>query len=348
MALMLDQIDDFVAITIDNFKRGKFVDIFQTYQEYISAKVMQKKVPEQGGPQITWPLKKSSTGNARLSGLYDVDQTNVTDVMIQASVPWRFMTTSWAYDLREEVFQSDHETIVNILVAREMDAKFDLVELHEELLWTETSSASDNRPWTLPFWMQADSGTTATDGDFTGGNPTGYSGGAAGVDSTVYPKWKNFAFNYVTVSTNDFVKKFKKALVYTKFKAPVPHPQLGYGATDRVAYTTYPVVAECERLAETRNDNLGSDLAKYMNQVTIGGVPLETVMYLTANETDDPVYGVDWGTLRPVFRKGWNMKRSGPREAPHQHNVRKVHYDTSMNYMCYDRRKLFRAKRVAA
>lgn len=348
MALMLEQIDDFVANTISNFKRGRFTDIYQRYQNYVSSRIMKDKVvTEQGGANITFNLKKSATGNARTAGLYDVNRTNVTDVMIQGTIPWKFLTTSWAYDIYEDIFQTDRETIVRQLMVREMDAKFDMVELNETLMWNAPSGSSDTRPWSLPFWMQADSSSSASEGDFTGGNPTGFSAGAAGVDSDTYPNWKNYAFNYVSTSTDDLIRKIKRALVYTNFQAPVPHPTIGFGEASTEIYTTYRVIAECEALAETRNDRLGSDLARFIGQTTIGGVPMRTVMYLEANDSADPLYGVDWSAIRPFIRKGCNMRKQGPYRAPNQRNVREVHYDTAMNYACYDRRKLWRAKRVS-
>lgn len=348
MALLLDQIDDFVINTIPNFKRGKFTDIYQQYQDYVSAKLMKDKiVQERGSYQIAFNLKKSTTGNARVSGLYDVNQTNVTDVMIQGTIPWRFLTSSWAYDIFEDMFQSDRETIVRELMVREMDAKYDMVELNESLLWNAPTGPTDKRPWSLPFWMQADSSSSATEGDFTGGNPSGFTDGAAGVDTATYPGWKNYAFNYQQVTANDLVRKIKRALVFTRFRPPVPHPTLGYGESMREIYTTYRVIEPLERLAETRNDNLGADVARYMNQVVVGGVPIKMVFYLEANDTADPLYGVDWEVMRPYIRKGCNMRRQGPFRSPNQRNVREVHYDTAMNYACFDRRRLWRAKKVA-
>ena len=346
MALMLDEIDDFVINTISNFKRGKFVDIYQPYQEYLSAKFFKKGVDEQGGESVKFNLKKSATGNARVSGLYDVNQTNVSDTMVQASVPWRFTTGNWGYDILEDMFQTDRETIVKQLVVREMDCKFDMVELNETLLWNPPAGPEDKKPWSLPFWVQPDPTSGISEGGFVGGNPTNFPAGAAGVDSDTYPRWRNWAFNYSQVTPGDLIRKIKKAIVYTRFMPPVPHPQLAFGDASREIYTTYSVVEPLERLAESRNDNLGSDVARYMNQVTIGGVPVRMAFYVDANDPDGTMYGIDWGTFRPAFRKNVNMRRQGPFRAPNQRNVREVHYDTAMNYVCYDRRRMWRATKV--
>jgi hypothetical protein len=188
--------------------------------------------------------------------------------------------------------------------------------------------------------MQKDASTTP-EGGFNGGNPTGFSSGAAGVSSTTYPRWRNWTFGYSQVTTDDLVRKVKKALAFTHFQAPVPHPELGFGKSDYTIYTTYRVQEPLERLAESRNDNLGKDVARYMNSVTIGGVPVKWVPYLEANDTSDPLYGVNWKVFRPFVKKGANMRRNPPKPAARQHTVREVHIDNWMNYICYNRRMLF-------
>ncbi len=193
----------------------------------------------------------------------------------------------------------------------------------------------------LPFWLVKDTNTAANDGTLNGRNPTGtgYStSGAGGLSSTTYARWRNWAFRYAGSTTDDLVRKIKRALVFTKFVPPVPYAELSYGEMQREIWTTYRVMEPLERLAETRNDNLGSDVARYMNEVTVGRVPIKLSHYLESNDTNDPLYGVNWKTFRPFIKSGANMRRTGPVQSPTQHDVKTIHYDTWMNYCCYDRR----------
>jgi hypothetical protein len=135
--------------------------------------------------------------------------------------------------------------------------------------------------------------------------------------------------------------KLKRALRYTNFVPPDPHPQLGFGQADRTIYTTYAVVEPLERLAESRNDNLGADVARYLNRVTVGSVPFRDVPYLTENDSTNPLYGINWKTFRPFVKKGCDRRRTGPVPAPKQHTVRNVFIDTWMGYMCIDLRPNF-------
>ena len=191
----------------------------------------------------------------------------------------------------------------------------------------------------IPFWLQKDTNTAANDGTLNGRDPSGFTTGRGGISSTTYSKWRNWTFRYSAYTVDDLVRKIKRALVFTKFVPPVPTPELAYGAAQREIYTTYRVIEPLERLAETRNENLGNDVARYMGQVVVGGVPLRLAHYLEANDSNDPLYGVDWSVFRPFVRKGANMRRMGPMQMPKQHDGKTVHYDTWMNYCCYNLRK---------
>lgn len=336
-----DQIDDFVELTQNNFKRYKWTDISLPLTEYISAQLINdKKVMEQGGPNVAWKVKTKNTGNSRNTGMYAQDQTAVEDVAKGASAPWAMQTTNYSYDIYEDIFQSDRETIVREMEMRDHDAMSDLAELNEENLWTAPTSSSDTRPRGIPFWIIKDA-TTTPGGAFSGGNPSGFSDGAGGLSTSDYPRWDNWTFGYTNPTVEDLVAKTKKAMVFTKFKAPVPHPELGFGKDSRVIYTTYRVLEPLERLAESRNDNLGGDLARYQGSVTIGGVSVVYVPYLEENDTSDPLYGINWKYFRPVCKRGATMVRHKPEKAAKQHTVREVHIDNWMQYICYNRRAQF-------
>lgn len=338
MPLLPDDVADFVALTLPNFKRMQWTDISTQFPEYISSRILDSKsVQERGGTRIEFKLKVVMGDRARPTGLFAQDFTGVEDLAATGYVEWAMQTCNWSYDELEPIFQSDRETIIDELKMRENDCLSQLAELNERYMWSSPASVGNGEPLGIPYWIQKDA-TTTVDGDFNGGNPA--AGNAANISVTTYPRWKNWTFGYTNVNTDDLVRKVKRAMRHTNFVAPVPHPELGFGKSMREIYTVEDVIEPLERLAETRNDNLGTDVAKYMNQVTIAGVPMRLVWYLNDNDTSDPLYGVDWSVIRPFVRKGVNMKRK-EKQSPTQRNVRTVHYDTAMNYCCYDRRKLW-------
>ena len=340
MALLPDQVPDFVALTLPVLKRGKWTDLSTEFPEYISASLLaSKQVTEQGGPAISFRIKLRNTGNSRISGLYGQDITKVEDVMISASVPWAMLTTNFSFDIYEDLFQSDRETIIKELKIRDHDAMTDLAELLETLFWSAPTSTTDTRPMGVPFWIQKS--ITTAEGAWNGGNPAGFTSGCAGVDSTANPRWRNWAFQWTNPTSDDLVRKVKKSLAFCNFQPPVPYPELAFGKSDYSIYTTFRVQEPLERLAESRNDNLGSDVAKYLNAVTIGGTPVKWVPYLEANDTSDPVYGINWKVFRPFVKKGANMRRNPPKQSARQHTVLEVHIDHWLNFCCYNRRLCF-------
>ena len=68
-------------------------------------------------------------------------------------------------------------------------------------------------------------------------------------------------------------------------------------------FTTYNVLEEMEKLLESRNDNLGADLAKYAGSVVIKGNPVVWVPYLQNNDSSDPFYGVNLRVFKFFFEK---------------------------------------------
>jgi hypothetical protein len=339
MGLTPEQIPDIINLTVDHYLKDKWTDLSMEFPEYIASKLISdKNITEFGGPQINFKLQVRNNGLARFTGMWEPDVTDVKDLSIEGTVPWSLMTCNWSWHAMEQAVQTDRETIVQMIMMRDHAAKNDVIELTEAALWGQPSSSTDTRPRGIPYWLQKASSANA--GDFVGGDPS--SGlNRAGIDSDTYTAWKNFAFTYINPTVDDMIKKVKDSIYNTNFVAPAPHPDIAYGKADRTIYTTRAVQEPLERLAENRNENLGSDVARYYQTVTIAGIPVKAVFYLDNNDTSNPLYGVNWKVFRPYVKRGWNMKRTVVTPGRPQHLVTTVHYDTMMNYVCFDLRQCF-------
>lgn len=340
--LLPDQLDDFVNLTLKNYKRRKWVDISLDYQHYIFAdKMFEKnaKDPEQGGSQLAWKVQLTNTGTARDSEMYDVDQTAVKDLTTEAQVPWSKQTVNFSYDVDEEVFQTDRETIIKEIVVREHSMYNDFFEHMEARLWASpaSSTAAPRPPYGVPHWIVKN----ATDG-FNGGAPSGWTT-VGNINPTTYTNWKNYTFLSVEVSRDDFIAKAIKACEFCKFLAPRAFPELGGrpGDSDWGFYTTYSLREVLDKYLQQSNDNLGVDIAKYAGQVVLKGNTVTWVPYLEANDTTDPFYGINWKTLKYKFRKGRNMIKHPPKQRDNQHTTRVVHMDNWGNFQCLNRRRNF-------
>jgi hypothetical protein len=345
--LLPDQIDDFVNLTLDRHKKRRWIDVSLDYQEYFFARRLaaNKKTPERGGVQLNWKVQHTNTGTARHSELYDVDVANVKDLSTEAKVPWTKQTVNFSYDVDEDLFQADDVTIVREIVMREHSMYNDFFELMEEAMWTAPTSSTESprTPYGIPFWIQKDA-TTTPKGGFNGGDPSGFTAGAGGLATATYPNWKNWAFGYTGYTRDGLIARLRKAMKYTKFRAPRPFQKLEFDSAreyDFGCYTTFAVVEGLEKRLEERNDNLGPDVGVYMDAVVVKGNPIEWVPYLTENDSTDPIYGVNWKSIRYFFQKGRNMKRWKPAVAPGQHTVRRVNMDNWGNWECLNRRLCF-------
>jgi hypothetical protein len=339
MHLTHDQLLDFIALTLNNIKRRTFTDISLDLQSYIVPRILKNHMQdEQGGAFIEFKVKYRNLGNAIHSGLYAEAKTGNRNIFTTGYMPWRKQVTSMSYDVDEDAFQTDRETIIKEIVGRVHAMECDMLELDEDDFFQMPTSPTDDVPHGLPYWFKKD---TSTAGGFLGGNPTGHPAGCAGLSSTVYQNWKNYAFGYSSYGPGDLIKKIKKAIRATDWKMPLPHPELKWDESKKEILTTEEVVDALEFYAESRNDNHKTDVAKYMGQIVVAGIPVTEARWLTNNDPTNPLYGIDYSAFGPYARKGKFMRRSKPYPAPRQPSVRDVFMDCWKNYGSFNRRKLW-------
>lgn len=337
MPLQADQIADLVTTTQKDLGKLKWTDIYTPLQEYVALPniLNKEKVSFSSGTGIQWNVMVGNSGAAKNTGLYAEDNTNVADVMKLASIPWRHMQTSYAFEKREISMNRDPARIVELIKTRRVDAMISLAELMENNMWGKPTDSSDTEtPYGVDYWLTAN----ATEG-FNGGVPTGFTD-VAGLDPATYTNWRNWTAQYSAVTKTDLVRKMRKAAVYTKFMSPVAQPN--YNTGDRQAiYTNYDVIGAMEELLEAQNDQLGNDIASKDGLLLFRGNPIKWVPKLDADATD-PVIGINWGVFKPVFLAGEYLRESAPKEAANSHNTMEVFVDLTMNMECRDRRRNFR------
>ena len=337
MALSAEQIADLVTTTQRELGKLRWTDMTGDLQEYVAMpKLLKKeKVQFQSGYGIQWNLMKGTSGAARNVGLFNTDALNVADQMITANIPWRHSTTSYAFERREIAMNREPARIVELIKTRRADAMIDLAKLCETDFWSKPTDSNDQvRPFGVKYWVVGN----ASEG-FNGGNPSGFSAGAAGLDAATYPRWKNWTAEYAQIAKDDLVVKWRKAATFTKFMPPVEIKD--YNRGDRYGYyTNYTVFGKLETILENQNDNLGNDLASKDGAVVFRKTPVTWVPELDA-DTTNPLYGLNWGVFFPVFLSGEYMREDPPEKAPNQHNVMHVFVDSTYNNKCTDRRRLF-------
>ena len=339
---VLQQTDivDLTVTGLQNLDKPNLVQLATNYQKYpVMNQLMRQERVIKGGWGLKWDINMQTDDAAQNVGLYQVDNVNVGDGVVQAAVDWRHTNVPWAFDIREPVMNGGAERIVDILKVRRDRAVIDYAEKMEKNFW-ESPAASTNTtdPWGVPYWLVWTSPGTA---GFLGGNNSAYTGGPAGVNRTTYSQWKNYQDTYVNVTKADLIRKIRKAMTFTHFMPPtgLTSPSPIRRAPDYAMYTLYTVVQQAEELAESQNDRLGPDIASMDGRVSIRGVPLTWTPYLEGR-TGTPIYGINWAASHFVVLPGFFMRMS-VNPAPNQHLSTHNHVDTTYNFRMQDCRQNF-------
>lgn len=279
----------------------------------------------------------SNSSAAKNTGLFEVDDVDVPDVMQQVRIPWRHSTTNMAFDRREEEMNSGAARIVDLVDVRRTTSMISYAELFETDFWSNPADSTDKlKMFGVPYWIV----WNATEG-FNGSNPSGYTAGAGGLDSDTYTRWKNWSAQYSMVTKDDLVKKMRKASTFTRFMAPrMSNPSTFNTGDDYGYYCTYDILSGLEELLEAQNQNLGNDIASKDGRTMFRGNPVIWAPILE-NKDNSVMYGINWGVFKIAFLRGEVMKQTGPERAPSQHTVINVHWDSTTQVMVRDRRRNF-------
>lgn len=360
MPLQADQDLDLVTITLRELGELKWTDIVSVLQEHIflSRILKKEKVGFHAGPAIQFNVQVNPSGAARMTGLMASDVVNVVDLMTTANLPWRHANTNYGIDAREIAMNREPRKIVDIVKERRAGSMISLSELLETQGWTAPSGSTDNmNTFGLPYWIVPN----ATQG-FNGGNPFGFTAGAGALSSTTYPNWANYTDSFVDPTKLDLIRKWRRAAYFTNFMSPVNADVPTYNLGNKYGYyTTYFIVQRCEEAAEQQNDNLGNDIASKDGQSVFRRNPIVWAPKLeslsgtgmsgtfsnstytsTGGYAVNPVFGINWGVLRPIFLEGWYMREDGPYPLRGiQHTVYACQVDLTWNIECRDRRRQF-------
>ena len=381
MSLQASEIVDLVKTTQNELGRARFTEIATDIQDHCALRELlsESRVQFTGGPQIQWNLMTDQSGSARDTGLYEVDQTNVADVMETAVIPYRHMTANYSIERREIAFNRAPAQIVDLVRIRRNDAMISLAEHIEKRFWGKPTGPSDDKKiFGVGYWI---SDSNSSNSGFISGAPAGFTD-VAGINPSTTPRWQNWQGVYSdTISPlaaptyqddasnpgqrtggapdstgfSDMVVELREAYTKCNFK-PIPGAAYSdYNKGNRYGmYTNYKVISYLEEVLARRNDNLGMDVGATDGKVVFRGIPLTYCPYLDSNVTHsggtvaNPIYGINWGVFESCFLEGEYMRESGPDTAPNQHTVFTTHVDLSMNVRCTDRRRNFVLKDNAA
>lgn len=337
MAYQLEDIADMVIASDRDRGRNKTTILAMDLQKYIALNelMVEHRVTLSGGTGYEWRLETNLGNSFRHCGIYDVNVPASPNVFVQASERWRGSTVNCVWDEFEFTSNMGENQILDLIESRKRNANLQAAKGMEDTVWSKPVDSTDNTtPLGIPYWIVKNNTT-----GFNGGNPSGFTSGCGGVSSSTYTAWANYTAQYTNVTKADLIRKLRAALYKTDFTLPVEAPQFVRG-NQYAMYTNYAVVSAVQEIQESQNQNLGRDVASMDNgTVILKQIPMIPVPKLEA-DTDNPVYGINWDSLKFAVPDGWWDKVKTFR-SPTQRNVIERHQDWKWNTICYDRRQNF-------
>lgn len=353
--LTANDIPDLIESTENDLGRMKLTDLTSTVQHYRGYNRLwrEPQVDVQGGANININILTEQNNTSRFVGMYAVDgDATQVDGLDHGTVPWRFADFYWAWEENEMDINSGAAVIQDYVRVKRLQALLGWATFIDTWWFAEPPSSTNKlTPYNLRYWITKDVTTAGADGvagsgSHSGAAPSGHST-KGGINPTTYTNWKNYTFKYVDISEDDLIVKWRNMLRRINFEPPMgaTYPPQG-GAVMNEHLIQEEMLSGLERLAETRNDNLGFDFAA--TSPTFGRAPLTWCPRLDS-DTDDPIYTMDWGVFKTCVLRGKFMRERKAYQAPRQHKVWVRWYDTAMNVAVLgDIRRLGVGSRAAA
>lgn len=353
--LTADDIPDLVKSTRNEENRLKLTDISSRVNHYRAYNRLfrQSQVDIQGGRNIEIPILHEQNNTARFVGLYQTDNDAAqVEGLDKGEVPWRHADYCWYWEENEVDINSGEAVIQDFTRVKRLQALLGWATFMDTWWFSDPPSTTDKlTPYPLKYWITKNvtaagaSDSVAGSGSHSGAAPGSHTT-KGGISPTTYDQWKNYTFKFVDVSEEDLMAKWQTMLRRINFEPPLgaTYPMLGNGVQHEHLVREAELSA-MEKLGKQRNDNLGYDFAP--NAPMFGRAPITWCPRLDS-DTDAPIYTLDWGVFKSVFRKGKWMKEREAMRAPRQHQVWVIWVDSAFNTICYDLRRLGVGSKAAA
>jgi len=354
MSVKNSQLADMIAITLNDLPKQEF-EVGWTNQDYEACRIYQtERMVVDGGPQIERKIMLDNSGNARYRRAFDTDEPTVGDVMHTIKAPWTRIGANYSWD-DFEILQNKNNAkgFIDLMKVRRVDGLWALADLIEERFWkTPESSTDDLYPYGVPYYINyyttAAGALNTSAGAFNGkafkyqGSAT-YSADIANINAVDEPKWRNWCGVYTAID-NAFLKAFRLAFMYTRFKAPiiVDDPSRVRAAAKRI-YTDFDTAAQLMDLADQKDDrHIGKDILSNLKVDDTGLVYVNRLPVVPIPALNDasytPVYCVDFTKFIPYVHDGYWMREGEPSTDRGQHTTFTVYLDGAHNNLCLNRR----------
>lgn len=303
--------------TLAFFERKQLIDLASSQQEYLFVPELfnTKRMHVDGGDTIDWFALTGKSTTARHVGHYAQRVIETKDVTAQASIRWGRTIESFGVDEAAIRMNAGNQVkLIDLFGSKRAASWLGFLELVESTLSGHPGQDDGITPFGMKSYaVKKITGDSAVyPGEFGGGNPSGFSSGI-GLNSNTHSGWKNYTLKWANVSLQDSVNGMRACMGQTAWKTPlrskIESMVTDGGRPDLVIYMKPELVWEHEKLAQLQNDQLEGDLFKFAGNTRVNGHPLQEMRALDS-DTDNPMYGWDWGVSRIAVLKGYEQIES--------------------------------------
>lgn len=334
--LTVNQINDYVHSTLDDYGPPSFQQIAQKLQRYeiFSRWFKDDKVKTESGLAINRRLMTDHDTDNLHTGPYSEDSYDFRDVLTHLRVEFVYVKKPWGFNYSSLLHNRGKALITNVVEPERANAMLNIAHDVESKGWSAPSSSSDTTvPYGVPFWV-----VKGAQG-FNGRYPSGFTS-LAGIDLDEHSSFQNYCDEYLDVTEDDLLFKMHQARLLTFFTSPA---EVGgdseYIQSSFRCYTNAATRLRLNKLARGRNDNYGLDLSYGEGgTVSYGGNPLVYVPKLDEDE-DDPVYMLYHDVFCPYVMEDNFLRESEVIRTAYNHDTYVIWMDMAYNYVCEDRRR---------
>jgi len=336
--LQFEDLKDMVELTHESV--GPMNQITNMAQEYtnlaISRILATERVSTQSGNSLRRFVNTGENDNAEHVGPHHTDNINIVDTANHVDSPWSKLTSNTSWDVDEFAMNRDPERMVDEYILKYSNMMEGVLKKMEIAFWSKpATSATKNTPHGIPQWVVK---SATADVGFNGGDPAGFTSGAGGLDIATYPKWQNSTGTITSYTDAGMLDQMRSMHIDIGFqKIPMTR---WYTPSDKYRiYTTKPIYMAMGKLIRSQNENLGRDLNAMGDEFVFNGAPITHVPYLTKNDSDNPIYFINFGYFEVVWLKGRYMVVSKPGKHPTKHDTVVQFVDNVYAFICRDRKR---------
>lgn len=350
--MLESEIQDLVLLTRPEEGKGKLEQIAQNYTHYplVGTLMGPDRIKVDASHKIEKRLMFTTAGSAKVVEPWDDDDVKVGDYASKLSIDYRRATTNFAFEEEEvSVNKGEEKRLYDIMAERRAAADVDMIELMETEGWSTPSASTDHLHFLgIPYWIVKN----ATTG-FTGLAPSGWTL-VGGINPSNESHWRNYSATYAAVDAADLLPKWRTAKRACNFRNITTLEEYRYMKKTFRHYVNETTLSALESLAESRNENLLSEMVPYNGatgtgtsgiqefdgDLTFRKTPIIYVQHLNA-DTQNPVYGIDHSKLAFHVAKSMDMTESPAIRHPRKSQVWVVHKRLKGQFCCVNRRQNF-------